>query len=132
MIYHAYERDLVVQNASNLLENNHTLSVSSDAIVECRPKLKIEFIVPQVGKADPISIIACGSVRETKFILLWIEDNLDVVIATHGPHQHDDPLLTVDKPTHLRSACWPRITSPRTGVFVALPEDQGRNWKTAI
>jgi hypothetical protein len=89
MIYHADERYLVVQDASNLLETGLTFPVSIAATVERLPKLEVELIIPKVRKADPISIVACGSIRETKLVklvLFRIEDNLDVIVATHGPH----------------------------------------------
>ncbi len=131
VIHHANERHLIVQDPSNLLETSLAL-IGNTATVEVPPELAVKFVIPKLGDPDPISIIACRGICEAKLVFFGIEDHLDVFVAAHGPGQCDHSLLTVDEPTHERCTCGSRIPAACAGLFIALPEEQGRDRKTAI
>jgi hypothetical protein len=99
MIDHADQRDLVVQNAANSFERRFAL-VSCAAAVKIPPELAVEFVIPEFGDANPISIVARRSIRETKLVLPGIEYYFDTLVPTQRPRERDDSLLAVDEPIH--------------------------------
>ena len=84
MINHAEEGDFIIQDGSNLLETSLTL-VSVAATIKVPSELAVEFIIPKFRNSDPIPIVACGSIREAELVFFGIENNVDVLVATHSP-----------------------------------------------
>src|SRR5690349_13677034 len=132
VIDHRDERHLVIQDAADLFKPIFAL-VGMPPGLQVSSQLAVKSIVPQLCDAKPVAAVVSGcSTSQAELVILRVKYYVDALVAVHRTRQRDNPLLTVDKPTHPCGARRPWVVSSRPRLLSALPKQKRRNWKTSI